>query len=409
MVEQSHVSEGHDHVVLVAGLDDIVVADAATRLCDILHATLVCALNVVAEGEESIGAQAYVGVLGDPFFLLLTCEDRRLLGEELLPGAFAQHVVVLLAEVYVDGVVAVGAADARLERQVENLRALAQPPFIGLVAGETCAVDTALLSGTDADGLSVLDIADTVALCIFQCDEGNLQVADSLRSEVLVLCRNLFEEFRVVEIAVVAALLKGDTEDLLVLYRLGNIVRVDLDDAVSALAFSFEDLQCFGCIVGCDDAVADLPLDELGGGLVAGVAQCAEVTIRAHAVSTAGTGISAGQRCEFKVDVIDKVDFLQRVAQWQSHGSSCWGDMLEAGGSGQACCGLELFDQLPAVERVEEVDVACAAIDDLNGKLAETEIKRSKKVVAMGLQAHCHDCSGCFRWETYQSDSYSTC
>lgn len=42
-------------------------------------------------------------------------------------------------------------------------------------------------------------------------------------------------------------------------------------------------------------------------------------------------------------------------------------------------------------------------------KLAETEIKRSKKVVAMGLQAHCHDCSGCFRWKTYQSDSYSTC
>ena len=398
MVEQSHVCEGHDHIVLVAGLDDVVVTDTATRLCDILHATLVCALDVVAEGEESIGAQAYVGVLGDPFLLLLTCEDRRLLGEELLPGAFAQHVVVLLAEVYVDGVVAVGAADARLERQVENLRALAQPPFIGLVAGETCAVDTALLTGTDADSLSVLDIADAVALCIFQCDEGYLQVV------------------RVVEIAVVAALLKGDAEDLLVLDRFGYIVRVDLDDAVSTLALGLEDFQGFGCVVGCDDAVADLTLDELGCSFVASVAQCAEVAIGAHTVSTTGAGIGTGQGRKLKVNVIHEIDLLQRVAQWQTHGSSGGGDVFETGGGGQAGGCLELFDQLPAVERVEEVDVACLScrceIETYgkgSEKLAETEIKRSKKVVAMGLQAHCHDCSGCFRWETYQSDSYSTC
>ena len=62
VVEQSHVSEGHGHIVFVAGLDDIVVTDAAAGLCDVLHATLVGALDVVAEGEESIGAQAYVGV-----------------------------------------------------------------------------------------------------------------------------------------------------------------------------------------------------------------------------------------------------------------------------------------------------------------------------------------------------------
>jgi len=179
---------------------------------------------------------------------------------------------MLFAEVDVDGVVAVSTADARFERKVENLRALAQPPLIGFVTGKTCAVDAALLTGSDADSLSVLDIADAVALCIFQCDEGNLQVADSLRSEVLVLGRNLLEEFRVVEIAVVTALLKGDAEDLLVLDRLGYIVRVDLDDAVSTLALSLEDFQGFGCIVGCDDAVADLTLDEFGGSFVAGVA-----------------------------------------------------------------------------------------------------------------------------------------
>ena len=381
VVEQSHVSEGHGHIVLVAGLDDIVVTDAAAGLCDILHAALVSTLDVVTEGEESVGAQAYVGVLGDPFLLLCTGENGWLLGEELLPCAVAQHVVVLFAEVDVDGVVAVGTTDARLERKAENLRALAQPPLIGFVTGETCAVDTALLTGTDADSLSVLDIADAVALCIFQCDEGNLQVADSLRSEVLVLRRNLFEEFRVVEIAVVAALLKGDAEDLLVLDRLGYIVRVDLDDAVSALALSLENLQGFGCVVGCDDAVADLTLDELGSSFVAGVAQCTEVTIGAHAVSTAGAGIGTGQRRELKVNVIHEIDLLQRVAQWQSHSGSGRRDVLEAGGSGQTCGGLEFFDQLPAVESVEEVDVACAAVDDLNGQFAVFHIDTGRLLV----------------------------
>ena len=370
VVEQSHVSEGHGHIVFVAGLDDIVVTDAAAGLCDVLHATLVGALDVVAEGEESVGAQTYVGVLGNPFFLLSTGEDSRLLGEELLPCAFAQYIVVLFAEVDVDGVVAVGTADTRFERKVENLRALAQPPLIGLVAGETCAVDAALLTGSDADSLSVLDIADAVALCIFQCDEGNLQVADRLRSEVLVLRRNLLEEFRVVEIAVVAALLKGDAEDLLVLDRFGYIVRVDLDDAVSTLALGLEDFQGFGCVVGCDDAVADLTLDESGGSFVAGVAQCTEVAIGAHAVSTTGAGIGTGQGRKLKVNVIHEIDLLQRVAQWQTYGSSCRRYVLEAGGGGQAGSGLELFDQLPAVESVEEVDVACAAIDDLNGQFA---------------------------------------
>ena len=167
--------------------------------------------------------------------------------------------------------------------------------------------------------------------------------------------------------------------------RFGYIVRVDLDDAVSTLALGLEDFQGFGCVVGCDDAVADLTLDESGGSFVAGVAQCTEVAIGAHAVSTTGAGIGTGQGRKLKVNVIHEIDLLQRVAQWQTYGSSCRRYVLEAGGGGQAGSGLELFDQLPAVESVEEVDVACAAIDDLNGQLAETEIKRSKKVVAMGL------------------------
>ena len=53
-MEQAHMRHGHGDVVLVTRLDDIVVTDGAAGLGDILHAALVGALDVVAEGEEGI-------------------------------------------------------------------------------------------------------------------------------------------------------------------------------------------------------------------------------------------------------------------------------------------------------------------------------------------------------------------
>ena len=55
---------------------------------------------------------------------------------------------------------AVGAADVVNKRQRHHLRVLAQPPNVGLVACQAGTVDAALLSGTDTDGLTVLDVAN---------------------------------------------------------------------------------------------------------------------------------------------------------------------------------------------------------------------------------------------------------
>ena len=95
-MEQTNVGHGHGDIVLVAGLYDIVVADRATCLCDIFHATLMRTLNIVTEGEESIRAEAHIRVLGDPLLLLRAKERLRLLCEPLLPGSVAQHIVILL-------------------------------------------------------------------------------------------------------------------------------------------------------------------------------------------------------------------------------------------------------------------------------------------------------------------------
>ena len=56
VVEQSYTREGHGDAVLVAGHDDMVIANAAASLGNVLNATLVSALNIVAEGEEGVAA-----------------------------------------------------------------------------------------------------------------------------------------------------------------------------------------------------------------------------------------------------------------------------------------------------------------------------------------------------------------
>ena len=186
-MEQADVRHGHRHVVLVGRLDDIVVADGAAGLGDVGHAALVGTLDVVAEREESIGAEGDACLLLEPGLFLLTREDGRLLGEDALPVIGLQEVFPLFADVDVDGVVAVRAADFRLERQVEDLRALAQEPVVGLRAGKARAVDAALLAGADADGLAILRVADGVGLRVLERDQGNQQIALSILRQVVAM------------------------------------------------------------------------------------------------------------------------------------------------------------------------------------------------------------------------------
>ena len=130
-------------------------------------------LDVVTEREECVRAKGNISVLGYPCLLLFCGQNLWFLGEEQLPCSVTQYVLVFLADVYINGVVAVCTPDAWFERKVHNLRALAQPPYVCFLSSQTCAVDAALLSCTDTDGLSVLDIAYRVALGVlkgYKCD-----------------------------------------------------------------------------------------------------------------------------------------------------------------------------------------------------------------------------------------------
>ena len=239
----------------------MVVAYGATSLGNKLHTTLVGTLDIVTEGEEGVRAQSNLGVLGYPLFLLCQCQHLGLLGEELLPSTIAQYVVVFVfRDVHVYRVVAVGTANTFLEGQCEHLRMLAQPPDVGLVASQTGTVDTALLAGTNTDGLSVLDIAYRVRLGVLQRDESNNQVALGLGRERLVPCGDIFKQGGIVQFDFVTSLFEGHTEALLRLNGGRLVRRINLDNIVGALTLILQYFDSFGCIVGSNDTVADLAL-----------------------------------------------------------------------------------------------------------------------------------------------------
>lgn len=55
-------------------------------------------------------------------------------------------------------------------------------------------MDAALLSGTDADGLSVLHIAHAVALRVLEDDEGDDEISLGFIAEMLVFGGDMHEE-----------------------------------------------------------------------------------------------------------------------------------------------------------------------------------------------------------------------
>ena len=87
MVEQTHTGEAHDHAVLVGSLDDVVIADGATGLGDVLHAGGKAPLDGGREGEKRSGAQGHIPAGGQPGLLVPLGEPFGLLGEVVLPDA----------------------------------------------------------------------------------------------------------------------------------------------------------------------------------------------------------------------------------------------------------------------------------------------------------------------------------
>ena len=84
----------------------------------------------------------------------------------------ASTSIIIVRDVHVDGVVAVCSADVLFKWQVEHLLMLTQIPDVCLIACQSGAVDSGLLTCADTDGLTVFDVADRVGLGVFQCNQA---------------------------------------------------------------------------------------------------------------------------------------------------------------------------------------------------------------------------------------------
>ena len=110
-MEQPQAAEGHGDAVLVAGINDLLVTDGTAGLHDGSHAGAAGTLDVVAEGEEGVGTQAHAGDLAQVFLLFLGGQRSRLLGEGLGPDIVADDIFGRIADVNINGIVAVGLGD----------------------------------------------------------------------------------------------------------------------------------------------------------------------------------------------------------------------------------------------------------------------------------------------------------
>ena len=158
MMEKSDSGEAHDHIVLVACLDDHIVPLGSAGLCDVLYTALTSSLDIVSEGEECIGATNNICIFSKPCLLFLSCKYGRLLSEDGLPGTLGKNILILIADVEVDSIVTVSSLDGVEELETEDLGALAKEPVVSLASGKPGAVDSGLLSRSDTDSLSVLYI-----------------------------------------------------------------------------------------------------------------------------------------------------------------------------------------------------------------------------------------------------------
>ncbi len=133
-----------------------------------------------------------------------------------------------------------------------------------------------------------------------------------------------------------------------------------LEDAVFPFFLCLEQFQCFVGVSRSDNAVRYFPFEEGCRFDITDIGQGNEIAVGAHAVGTTGTGIGRGQRGQGQV--IDPVDFFQGIAHVRCYGCTGGADVFE-----RSCCRkarrfLQFFDQLVAVERIEQVDIAGAAI-----------------------------------------------
>ena len=241
---------------------------------------------------------------------------------------------------------------------------LTQEPSIRLTTCQSDTVDTALLTGTNADSLTIHSETDRVRLCVLQSNQGNNQVNLCAFGNFLVLSNHILQKL-IANLKIVATLLECDTEDLLVLNLSRNKVRIDCNHIVSPLTLCLQNLQGLIGIAGSNNTIRNLPGDQLCSHSIASIRQSDPIAKGAQTVRTAGTGISTSQRVLIKTfNIVNKASLLKISGQNLTNRCRGRRNMLKGCSSNHAGCSLQFLNQLPGVQRIHEIDITGAAIQN---------------------------------------------
>ena len=111
-------------------------------------------------------------------------------------------------------------------------------------------------------------------------------------------------------------------------------------------------------------------MDDASGRLITGIRKGDEVAIRRHTIDATCSRIRTGQRRLVEsLDIIHEAGLLQLVGKLPSDRGTGRGNVLEGCGCDHTGGFLEIRNQLPAVQCIEEVDIAWTAVQNLDRKI----------------------------------------
>ena len=112
MMEEAQAGEDHGDSKGVTSIDDGLIADGTSRLSDVGNTAAACPSNVIVKGEEGIACQRNAGHVFQPVLFFLGSEGGRPFCKEVLPYIVPDDVLIIFAQIYVDGIIPIRASQA---------------------------------------------------------------------------------------------------------------------------------------------------------------------------------------------------------------------------------------------------------------------------------------------------------
>ena len=134
MMKQTDTGKCHCYAIFITSLYNMIITyrTSCLRLCNLHHS---CAhVQYCHRMEKTHQNPAQHLSMYQPRTFLLTSQNLRLFSKELLPNTIGQYIFVIITDIDINCIVAVGTSYFLHPRQIQHFRMLAQVPNIGLIA-----------------------------------------------------------------------------------------------------------------------------------------------------------------------------------------------------------------------------------------------------------------------------------